>query len=463
MVHNGVKPDRHYLQYADNMVFPALPDPRAANLLAVSKQLDETQWWSAQRLLRHQQRQLLYLLRHAYKTVPYYRRTLSGLLESSTTPDMVWSDQVWSSLPVLSRKKLQDNFDQLVSEAVPPNHGKPYMVQSSGSTGRPVQVMASDLTRFYWDITTLRENDWHQHDYLQKFAAVRPDRGLKNKDRAMSQNWGAPVAWLYRSEPNLMINSRVDVQQQLEWLLEYKPVYLLSLPSNIRALLEVYKVQPGRFTSLRQVRCFGETVSVELRQQVREVWGVKVTDMYSSQEVGYMALQCPEHEHYHVQSETMYVEVLDEHNRPCAPGEVGRVVVTPLHNYASPLIRYEVGDYAEVGEACACGRGLPVLKRIVGRTRNMLRTPDGKCSYPSFPVELWKSVADIRQFQLRQVAIDIIEVFLVVSPVLDEVSERELREKLNEKFRYPFKIKFNYVDDIPVQANGKYEDFISLL
>jgi phenylacetate-CoA ligase len=102
-----------------------------------------------------------------------------------------------------------------------------------------------------------------------------------------------------------------------------------------------------------------------------------MVDMYTCQEAGYLALQCPDHPHYHVQSENVLLEVVDDQGLPCAPGEVGRVLVTSLNNFATPLIRYEIGDYAEVGAACSCGRGLPVLKRIMGRYRNLLTLPDG--------------------------------------------------------------------------------------
>ena len=78
--------------------------------------------------------------------------------------------------------------------------------------------------------------------------------------------------------------------------------------------------------------------------------------MYSSQEVGYIALQCPENESYHIQAENVLVEILDDDGLPCEPGEVGRVVVTALHNLATPLLRYDIGDYAEVGSPCSCGR-----------------------------------------------------------------------------------------------------------
>ena len=84
--------------------------------------------------------------------------------------------------------------------------------------------------------------------------------------------------------------------------------------------------------------------------------------MYSCEEAGYIALQCPQAEHYHCQSESVLVEVLDDEGRPCTPGQVGKVVLTALHNFAMPLIRYENQDYAEVGPPCACGRGLPVKR-----------------------------------------------------------------------------------------------------
>ena len=142
-----------------------------------------------------------------------------------------------------------------------------------------------------------------------------------------------------------------------------------------------------------------------------------VHDNYTSREVGYMALQCPEHDHYHVQSEGVYLEILDESGRQCRAGEVGRVVVTPLHNFAMPLIRYDVGDYAEVGEPCPCGRGLPVLTRILGRQQDVLTLPTGEQRWTllgSSDVKAFMEMAPIRQYQFAHVARDTIEVRLAV-------------------------------------------------
>jgi len=451
---------RSYRSAVEGIAFPAFPQQQGGALLATLWQLEQSQWWPAEQLQNQQQEQLLVLLNHAMQTVPYYQQCLSA---AGYRPGQSWDQALWSALPILKRHNVQEMQAQLHSQRLPAGHGKPFLVQSSGSTGRPVQVLGSDMTRFYWDISTLRDNHWQRHDFMQKFAAVRPDRGAKGHERAMCKGWGTPVDYIYQSVPSLIINSRVDVRQQLQWLQEYQPVYLLSLPSNLRELLRLSEQEAIKLSALQQVRCYGETVPPRLRETVRKVWNVGLTDIYSSTEIGYMALQCPDHEHYHVQSETMYLEVLDDNDQPCQPGQIGRVVVTPLHNFAMPLIRYEVGDYAEVGEACACGRGLPVLTRIVGRTRNMVRTPEGKCYWPSFPIAELLEVASIRQLQLQQVALDSIEVSVVMQGQLTAEQEKRLQQRLHASLNYPFHLRFNCVDSIEVQKNGKFEDFISLL
>lgn len=451
---------QHYQSSIEGITFPALPQQRGAALLAVLGQLEQSQWWPAERLREMQQQQLLSLLDHALQTVPFYQQCLS---EAGYRSGQSWDENLWSNLPILKRTQIQTQHEELHSQRPPADHGEMHLMQSSGSTGRPVQVLGNAVTLFYLDVTTLRDHHWQQRDTMQKFAAIRPDGGIKGQERAFYDQWGTPIDQAYLSGPSMIINSRVDVHQQLQWLQEFQPSYLLSIPSNLRELLRLCEQQGIKLPELKQVRSFAETVPAELRETLRRVWGVGLSDMYSSQEVGYLALQCPEHEHYHVQAETMYVEVLDEHDQPCAPGEIGRIIVTPLHNFAMPLLRYEVGDYAEVGEACACGRGLPVLKRIVGRTRNMVRTPEGKCYWPSFPIEDWLAVADIRQFQLRQTALDSIEVLVAMNAELTQAQTKALEQKLHLSLNYPFNIDLRCVESIPVQANGKYEDFISLL
>ncbi|MCW5606054.1 MAG: hypothetical protein KIT18_16045, partial [Burkholderiales bacterium] len=137
------------------------------------------------------------------------------------------------------------------------------------------------------------------------------------------------------------------------------------------------------------------------------------------------------------------------------------IVVTALHNFAMPLVRYEIGDYAEVGPPCPCGRGLPVLKRIIGRARNMLVTRDGKRLWPAFGSRRLAQIAPVLQHQFVQKSHDMMEARLVtVSPLTPE-QERELRDHILSRLPAGFSVRFAYCESIPRSAGGKFEDFIS--
>ncbi len=157
------------------------------------------------------------------------------------------------------------------------------------------------------------------------------------------------------------------------------------------------------------------------------------------------------------------MEIIDPDGAPCGPGEVGRVVLTDLSNFAMPLIRYAIGDYAEVGDACPCGRGLPVLNRVMGRSRNMLRLPSGDQLWPRFRSARLSHIAPVRQLQLVQTSLEEIRVNLVAARPLTADEEMALRERFTEGLGHPFRLDFRYLDEIPRAANGKFEDFKSEL
>jgi phenylacetate-CoA ligase len=250
------------------------------------------------------------------------------------------------------------------------------------------------------------------------------------------------------------------VERQLPWLIAQAPGYLLTYPSNAVALAKLCLARGIRLPTLQALRLFGEVVDDEVRAVCGEAWGVPVTDLYSANEIGYVALQC-ECGAYHVQSESVRVEVLDAAGSPCAPGEVGKVVVTSLHNFAMPLIRYELGDLAEVGGPCPCGRGLPVLARILGRTRNMLVMPDGTRRWPLLGWREFRKIAPVIQHQIVQRRVDLVEVRLVVERALTAGEEGRLTARIQEALGHPFPLVFAYLSEIPRTRSQKYEEFVS--
>jgi phenylacetate-CoA ligase len=341
------------------VVWPAITRPDEARALALQYQLERSQWLPANDLRELQFRQLDALLRHAYKTVPYYRWQWHGAYASGDALTV----ESFGRLPLLRRGDLEHEFDALKSSSPPEAHGGIAEGSTAGSTGNPVRTLKTELAGLWWQVLTLRDHLWHRRDFSGTLAAIRT--GVAEQE---AEGWGPATDMIAGKGRSLGLSLRASLGAQLEWLQRHEPDYLLTYPSNVADLARLSLASGIRLSRLREVRTFGEPVTAETREACRQAWDVPLTDRYSTDEAGYIALQCPDHEHYHVQSESVLAEVLDERGRACAPGSVGRIVITTLQNYAMPLVRYDIGDLAEVGEACPCGRGLPVLRRIVGRT-----------------------------------------------------------------------------------------------
>jgi phenylacetate-CoA ligase len=251
---------------------------------------------------------------------------------------------------------------------------------------------------------------------------------------------------------------------QAEWLRQIVPGYLLTYPNNLSALLDLAEADPrdriglGR---LKQVRTIGESLRDSLRERCRRVLGVGIADVYSTQEVGVIAIECPRAGGYHVMAEGLVFELLSDDGRPCAAGETGRVVVTDLHNFATPLIRYDLGDLAEADGPCVCGRGLPKIRRILGRERNLLRLPDGRRYWPLVGAFGYREIAPVRQYQIIQRSLERVTLRLAVERPLGVAEESGLAEKLVEFLGHRFAVDFDYcTPSIPRGPGGKFEDFV---
>ncbi len=432
--------------------WPAIPNDDGARMLALQFQFSQSQWWSPEQLREHQLRQFQQIFRHAVTTVPYYRQHDAHRLASGT---MSW-DQ-YRELPVITRSVVQQAGNAMHSSAPPREHGALNRTESSGSSGSPLVTPGTQWSQLMWQALLLREHLWHRRDLRGKLAAIRS----KTTDGRFP-GWG-PATAAFVTGPSVVRSLSVDLDEQLQWLAREDPDYLMSYATNVQALAARSLELGLRLPRLKQVRTYGEMLRPEARGIVRVAWGVEIADSYSAEELGYIALQCPEGGHYHVQAESLIVEVLGPDGEPCGSGETGQVVVSTLHNFAMPLIRYASGDYAEVTGPCACGRGLPALRRIVGRQRNMLVRPDGVRHWPSFPSEAWREIAPVTQIQLVQDAADHVIAKVVALREISAAEEAQFISALQNCLGWPFRITLTRVDAIARGAGGKYEDFVSLL
>ncbi|MBM4220416.1 MAG: phenylacetate--CoA ligase family protein [Gammaproteobacteria bacterium] len=444
--------------------WPSFPAGDKANLRALLDGLIFSQWWPEKDLRAAQQAQLVWLVRWAADKVPYYQREkwpADFAARLAQNPGQFWD--IWREMPRLTKPELRALGPRLYARSIPSAQLPFASIRTSGSTGIHVEVRTTAVTRQLWDALTLREHLWSQRDFSKRLGIIRSRKEkARVTDGLIQPNWGAPVASLYPSGPSSAMHIGKPVAELAAWLKKFDPHYLLAYPSIMPWLMEHMAAAGERPQSLREIRFISEPLDSELETRLAAAWQVKCTDIYSANEVGYIAFRCLEHGALHVQSESLLVEIIDEQGRACAPGESGRVVVTALHNLATPLLRYEIGDHATVGEPCRCGRGLPVIRQILGRTRNAALSPEGQRYWPT-RLNRMRTVRAIRQAQYVQTAIDTIEIRAMLARPLREQERLEMVRNTIEALGYPYRIEIVPVTEIPRGAGGKFEEFLSLL
>jgi phenylacetate-CoA ligase len=430
----------------EGVAWPGVPPAGAASLLSLIWQLERSQWWPGERLREAQGRQLQKLIAHAATQVPRY----AGLRGQVDADDF----QAW---PILSKAELRADPESLHAQDYPAAHGPWHELATTGSTGEPVRVRQSGASIAMSHALVAREHLLHGRDLAAKLGAIR----LAAPTGKLS-GWGV-MSLAFETGPAVGIDATAGLDAQLDWLLREQPAYLLAHPTNLLALV-LESIRIGRRPSgLRQVLTFGEMLPPDLRTVAREAWDADVVDAYSCREAGSLAFQCPWSGLYHVHAEGVYLEVVRDDGIACRTGETGRVLITPLHNFAMPLLRYDIGDYAEVGPPCDCGRTLPTLARIVGRATQMAVDPTGRRYWPGLRASLLTAIAPFEQLRLVQDASDSMELQFRMARDLSAPEAQACGKALAEMLGYPYRFRFTRVSALERGPGGKYEDFVSRL
>ena len=438
----------------EGVVWPRMYQGPHLVLMALLAELDRTMWLDNKEIETEQFKQLNLLLAHHMGHTPSFaaRMLAAGL----TAKDITDRDSL-RKLPPLTRLDIQRAGDEFYSKHVPQSHGTPGETRTSGSTGEPVRIRKTQIDALYWTAHAIRDHLWSRRDFRHKLLSIRADIFKYSE----SPNWGQPIADIWQTGPAIGMPATYDMREQLRIIKEYKPGILLIYPNNLSIILDEMQQDGGDFSFIKHVKTIGETVHQWQRAKTRDLLGLKIEDNYSSNEMGCMAMQCPDTDNYHVMTETVLVEIINDQGGTCAPGEVGRLVVTDLHNHASPLIRYDIGDWAEAGEPCSCGRGLPTIKRFVGREHSILTRPDGTRIWPIFYGAKMNDIAPVRQYQFRQKTQTSMEFRCYTEEPLTEAQRVGLIELVQQALGYPYDMDLiEYRQPLPTTARGKFQEFI---
>jgi len=412
--------------------------------------LENIQWLS-----KDEQNQLILknisnILIHCKNNVDFYSNTLRDLDCNNVTLDQ------FSKLPILTKDLIRANGPALITNQFKHPGGEINMHEfhTSGSTGTPMKVYRGTRNIIYTRAISLHYHLTHKRDF-----------DLSNVNIITSGSYGLNAGnWVsnIKTGPGYKIPISERSSVIFDHLIKLQPHYIQTHPSTLKRLIDISIEKGRKLDSLCEVRTFGELLEPNIKQACNEHWQVPVANNYSSEEIATMAISCPDSDHFHVISDSVHIEVVDKKGDPCAPGEVGRILVTRLKNLAMPLIRYEVGDMGALGEACSCGRSTPVLTCIEGRVRNLVVLPDGDTFHPVFDEAAMLAIAPIKRYQVVQKDLKIIEIH-IMGNALNNHQENSLKKVFDKTFKNESNFSFNFLyhDDLPFSKRNKFEIFKS--
>ena len=417
--------------------------------------LMESQFWSPSQLHAYQRTQIEQLLRHARDNVPFYEHRLDPVFTAAG--DVDWDR--WHEVPILKRADLVSHKDAMVPAALPPGHGPVGRVQSSGSTGHPVEAIVTRISKLSSDATAWRAGAWQGHDYSQNLVIRNGTETTTVPPKpAVLGPWGPPWDERARTGRSFRVPRWWPALEQIALIERTQSRYLAIGGTKSGYILALEAERRGSPPQLSRILVNGEEVTEEDRTTCRRVFGAEIVDLYSSKEAGHMAHPCPFGGGYHVNSERVLIELLDDHDQPVPVGTSGRVVVTSFYSTGQPLIRYDHGDLATWGQPCTCGRHLPKLASIDGRTATYFRHPDGRAKARGMPMK-YVDVLDAQMWQLAQVGALDFEIRYVPRDMGRTGDEATVAAAFREHIFDDARVVFRRLDAIPLTASGKYMEY----
>lgn len=377
------------------------------------------------------------LLVFAARNVPFYQKLFD---EREVDPNIFKDPTNFDQFPMMTREAVNNNVQQLVATDLR-NNGLDEN-STGGSTG--------EVLRFY--------TDWRSGSYRK--ATVRRNKrwiGIQPGDREV-RLWGAPIDIKRSKSIRGAIHATITRERYLsaytlddetlgsylEFCKTFQPKLLIAYPSALSVFADYCKERSQSIESLKAIVCSAETLYKEERELFQGTFGVRVFDRYGCREVGDIAHEVPGVAGLLVNSDRVFLEIINEEGRPCEEGEKGEVVVTDLDNFGMPLIRYKIGDFARWGavdEARAAGYPFPVLASVDGRTLDVVRTPSGRRVGGTYWTLLLRSRPGMKKIQVVQTERSKVRVLYQPEPGVTpdfDYFKREIQKTCGEEMHADF-------------------------
>jgi phenylacetate-CoA ligase len=404
-------------------------------------------------LERHQLERLREFVSSVGSTVPYYQDIFR---RSGFEPEKIRSFGDLAQLPFLTKALIQANTGALKAR------GATGLARSNtgGSSGEPLI--------FYIGKERV------SHDVAAKWRATRWwDVDIGDREIVV---WGSPIEltaqdrlrslrdrFLRTSLLPAFEMSAVQLDGFVAAIRTRRPLMLFGYPSALARIAQHVHPTGERLDDLgiRVAFVTGERLYPEQRELIARTFGCRVANGYGGRDAGFIAHECPAGG-MHISAEDIIVEIVDGDGKPVGPGTAGEIVVTHMATRSFPFIRYRTGDVGTLDDRmCTCGRGLPVIKDLQGRTTDFVVAQNGTVMHGLALVYLVRDVPGITKFKIVQESIDETRILLVINEKFDRAQASIIAAAMRQRLGDTVKIDIDFVPDIAAERSGKYRYIIS--
>jgi phenylacetate-CoA ligase len=413
-------------------------------------------YWPRSKLEVYQNKKLREIIHYAYDNVPFYHRWLK---QRRIRPEDIRTVKDLNKLPVLRKDEVRRNHNEMISQKF--DVSKLKKCRTSGSTGEPLHFFLSSS-----------EDEYRKAKHLRASMSC----GQKPRDK-----WVVITSPIYSQQATRLqkmiglftpvsVSVYDDVTTHLKTISRLRPDVLDGYASSILLLAKEIDRTGTNSIKPRLLVSGADLIDGPSRKFVEKVFDAPFYDQYGCAELERLASQCVEKDGYHIDADSVVIQFLDEDGEEVAAGETGEIVCTSLFNYAMPFIRYAVGDIGKAlpENSCACGRTLPLMGMIEGRKDALITLPDGRSlsSFAFIAAAYQLSFYDkIEKFRVIQKKVGHF-IFLIKAKDknIETFAEKELVEHFHKVLNVrPSEVAFDvrFVDDIPLDKNGKFQIVIS--
>jgi phenylacetate-CoA ligase len=411
------------------------------NKLRLLHQVRKNQWLKPSELEKLQNKKLRAMVKHAYVNTEFYHQKFR---DAGIRPEDIKTTEDLNKIPITTKEELrQHSLGSMLSKGVDLN--KCHVTETSGSTGIPTKIVYDSYANDFSKAVNLRSHI---------------ENGLKLRSKWVvfgDPNHFQKPQWFQKlrifSPKQVSVFDTVD--EQISTLIDFNPDVLDGYTSSIRLLAQA--VEENNVEQINPDVIFGtsELLDKETRQYINSVFDVEMVDHFGCVELNRTAWECSEHMGYHMDVDSVITEFIRDGTNVTS-GERGDIVYTGLYNYAMPLIRYNIEDVGiPTDEFCSCGRGLPLMKVLEGRTDSFMQVASGRI----FPAMIWepimRKILGVGQFKAIQEKKDLIRILLVKDENYTENTIYQIENDIKEVMGQDIEVKVEIVDSIPKDKSGK--------